>query len=385
MEIIELRHEVCYRSLEELLEDVCPKSSMIALSSVRIKSNVPPLKTALAILSEIKLIVVHDIQDAIDYTSADNLMLIDVDDMKAVKRANGQMTLLLADDSEIVLQESSLETELRQIGGFDTSFSTLCAALQELVGTESDEAEVPEPIPVSAPVAIPVTFTEPTTTAREESPSSEEKTKKQRRLGWFLLALLAIICAGLYFIPWSNTSVTQSPVVEAVTATNEEANIDQSNPVVEESSFSNEVSIPAESTENTPIVPAGDKKVLKASSFKETIYGEVWPMNWTSPVEANKNVSVKVTSKGSLYQVEYVVNGALKQTLFVVPNKKRSQELAADLSVGKVNSYSNPSSDEAVHVDVINGTLDELIANSGDLPELHISIESASYAAAFRF
>ena len=70
MEVIELHHEVCYRNLDELLEDVCPKSSMVALSSVRIKSQIPPFNSALAILSEHQLIIVQDIQDAIDYISA---------------------------------------------------------------------------------------------------------------------------------------------------------------------------------------------------------------------------------------------------------------------------------------------------------------------------
>ena len=92
-----------------------------------------------------------------------------------------------------------------------------------------------------------------------------------------------------------------------------------------------------------------------------------------------------MTSKGSLYQVEFAVNGTLKQTLFVVPNQSRSKQIADELSAEKVSSYSNPSSEEAFHVDVINGTLDDMIGNSGDLPELQISIESASYAAAFRF
>lgn len=382
MEIIELRHEVCYRSLEELLEDVCPRNSMIALSSVRIKSQVPPLKSALAILSEREFIIVHDIQDAIDYTSAENLMLIGLDDIKSVNRLNGSLSIILADEPELELQESSLESELRQIGGFDTSFATLCAALEELVGPFETKETAPEEDLDSAPVVIIET---PET---EKEAIADEEPNQSRKWGWLTLLILIPLIAGICFFVWngSKQSATEDSTTNMAlvpTSSNEVAQEKTTefgtNTAVEERDSELQFS------ENVPVIPSGKKKVLEASSFKETIYGEIWPNNWTSAADANKSVNVKVTSKGSLYQVEYVVNGTLKQTLFVVPNKKRSKELATELSVEKVNSYSNPSTDGAVHVDVINGTLDDLITNSGQSPELHISIEAASYAAAFRF
>lgn len=111
----------------------------------------------------------------------------------------------------------------------------------------------------------------------------------------------------------------------------------------------------------------------------------MWPSSWISASDVGKSFKVKVTSKGSLYNVEFIVNGELKQTLFVVPDKERSGQLTTEIGTGKVNAYSNPSTDEAVHVDVINGTLDDLVEYSGKPLELRISIQAASYAAAFKF
>lgn len=213
MEVIELNHEVCYRNLDQFLEDVCPKPSTVALSSVRIRSLIPPLKSAMAVLSEQHLIIVQDIQDAIDYISADNLMLIELESIKQVERTNGWLTLKLADDEDIVLEESSFESELRQIGGFDTSFSTLCAALEEIVNPADDvkpigDVEVALPKDVTPPPSAPV-----------KQEDAEEKPVRIQLLVLILLAIIIAISAGIYFFPWDaasdSTSEGSTPTVTA--------------------------------------------------------------------------------------------------------------------------------------------------------------------------
>jgi len=387
MEVIELHHEVCYRSLDELLEDLCPRASLLALSSVTIKSQIPPHNAALAILSKESLILVQDVQNAIDYISADNLIVIELDGIQEVGFEDGWLALKLKDEPGMVLEESDLDSELRQIGGFATSFSTLCVATELLVGFKNSESSS-DIESESSPIVIPPLPEPQTPPSNNQNFQTEEKPVEKRKSGWILVIVLFVVFAAILFFVWFNwNKPTQESATgfEAVTTSiadpqaNSETVLASNSEPIEQNVNSKQ------SIKTVPIVSPARSNVLKASSYKETIYGEVWPNDWISSADANKDIQVSVTSKGSLYQVEYLVNGDQKQSLFVVPNQSRAKRLSATLLAENIHSYSNPSSDDAVHVDVINGTLDELIAENPGSIELHISIESASYAAAFRF
>ncbi len=388
MEVIELSHEICYRSLDELLEDLCPRASLLALSSVTIKSQIPPHNAALAILSKENLILVQDIQNAIDYISADNLIVIALDGIQEVGFDDGWLALKLKDEPGMVLEESKLDSELRQIGGFATSFSTLCVAIELLVGFKNSK-ELPDLEPAANPVVIPTPSEVQTPHVNNQSFQTVEKPVEKQKSGWILPIVLFVVFAAICFFLWINwNKPAQEPAVisEAVTTSITGPQSVNSETVLVSNSDPIEENVDSEqSTKAVPIVSPAKSNVLKASSYKETIYGEVWPNDWISSSDAKKDIQVSVTSKGSLYQVEYSVNGDPKQTLFVVPNQTRSKQLSTTLSAENIHSYSNPSSDDAVHVDVINGTLDKLIAETPESIELRISIESASYAAAFRF
>lgn len=392
MEVIELHHEVCYRSLDELLEDLCPRSSLLALSSITIKSKIPPHNSALAILSKESLILVQDIQNAIDYISADNLIVIELHDIQEAGYDEGWLALKLKDKPGIVLEESNLDSELRQIGGFATSFSTLCVATELLVGFKNSESSsVIES--ESNPVAILSPFKPPTPSANNQIFQTAEKSVEKHKSGWILAIVLFVVFAAICFfvwINWNKPTQESSTVSETVTTSiTDSQSVNSETELVSNSKAIEENVNSEQSTKAAPIVSPAKSNVLKASSYKETIYGEVWPNDWVSSADAKKDIQVSVTSKGSLYQVEYLVNGDQKQTLFVVPNQTRSKQLTATLSGGNIHSYSNPSSGDAVHVDVINATLDDLLEARAfqaiETIQMQLSVESADYAVAFKF
>jgi hypothetical protein len=198
MEVIELYHEVCYRSLDELLEDVCPRASIIALSYVKLRLHLTRANPVLAILSRDRLIIVQDIQDAIDYISADNLIVIELNTIQDVGGSEGQLTLLLADDSDMILERGRIESSMPLLEGFDTSFSTLCAAVRELLGYQEikpvqlEEEPIPEPIPI--PTLVPV----------DVEKNEEESVISKKGILWVAIPVLMVVFVAALFMLWKN-------------------------------------------------------------------------------------------------------------------------------------------------------------------------------------
>ncbi|MCB0755594.1 MAG: hypothetical protein H6603_06415 [Flavobacteriales bacterium] len=392
MEVIELYHEVCYRSLDELLEDVCPRASIIALSYVKLRSHLTRANPVLAILSRDRLIIVQDIQDAIDYISADNLIVIELSNIQDVGGFEGQLTLRLADDSDMVLEKGRFESAMPLLKGLDTSFSTLCAAIRELLGFE-----MPQPVQVEVepvPVPVPAPESEDSTIEPEETPV--------RRNGylWLAILLFVVVCGVGLFMLWNNSKQTtpdsESTNIVPMTVSDDrtDENTENSAAITDSDPTPND-SEPkaAASSAQTNVVPTETVRELRVSSLRETMFGEPWPNEWRNADASGKDIRIRVKSKEPMFRIEYSVNGELKQSPFIIYDRARSEKLTKERSAQNpgttVHSYSNPSSSTSVYVDVITATLDELVdpdnSTATQTVEMNLSVEAAEYAVGFRF